>query len=232
VPAYYASDVHLRLDRPDRSRRFARWLQTLDAADSLTLVGDLCDFWFASRQQHATATICEGLKALLEYQRRGGTVVVMGGNHDHWLGDYYQRTLGLRWVADSVDDVVGGIRIHAVHGHRLGGRSAWKGVMEGRGFLRTFGVLPHPMAAGLEHLLEWKNERGRSASDRRHLIAYRRYADQIADSADLVVLGHIHGTHDDRSRRPRLVVLGDWYKRTSYLRVDETGANLHIHDDA
>jgi UDP-2,3-diacylglucosamine hydrolase len=228
VAAYYASDVHLRLDRPGRSRRFAHWMHSLESTDSLTLVGDLCDFWFASRQPRRAATACEGLSALLDFHRRGGSVVVMAGNHDLWLGDYYRDELGLRWVADSLDEVVYGIRIHAVHGHRLGARSAWKGLMEGHAFVRAFGAFPHPRAAGLEHLLEWKNERGRAASDRRHLIAYRRYADQIADQSDLVVLGHIHRTIDDRSTTPRLVVLGDWLEKTSYLRVDETGATLHI----
>ena len=164
----------------------------------LTLVGDLCDFWFASRQQRAPAATCEGLKALLDFQGRGGSVIVMGGNHDGWLGDYYRRSLGLPWAADSLDQVVCGLRIHAVHGHRLGARSAWKGVMESRAFLRTFGAIPQPLAAGLEHLLERKNQRGRAASDRRHLIAFRRYADQIADRTDLVVFGHIHRTIDDR----------------------------------
>jgi UDP-2,3-diacylglucosamine hydrolase len=229
VPAYFASDIHLRLDRPERSRRFARWVQELNPPDSLTVVGDLCDFWFASRQRRKAATLCEGLAALADFSRRSsGAVTLLAGNHDATLGEYYQRELKLRWNAGSLDLVAHGVRIHAVHGHRLGAQSAWKGFMETDAFLRSFGALPHPLAVQLEHLLDWKNERGREACDQRHLAAYRRYADQLADRADIVVLGHVHRMLDTGESRPRIVVLGDWLgDKMSYLRVDETGATLH-----
>ena len=47
LAAYFASDVHLRLDRPERGRRFARFVGGLEpGVDTLTIVGDLCDFWY------------------------------------------------------------------------------------------------------------------------------------------------------------------------------------------
>jgi UDP-2,3-diacylglucosamine hydrolase len=226
VAAYFASDIHLRIDRPDRSGRFARWVQSLSPSDSLTIVGDLCDFWFASRQARREILRCEGLLALIELIRRGGSVTVLAGNHDTWLGAFYQETLGVRWVEGSLDLEACGLRIHCVHGHLLGARSAWKGLMEGQAFLQGFGKVPEPLAVGLERVLDWKNERGRAASERRHLAVYRRYSDELADRADVVVFGHIHRTHDDNQRAPRMVVLGDWLDGMSYLVVDQDGARL------
>ena len=60
---YFASDVHLRSDRPDRDRRFSDWLGRLTAEDALLIAGDLCDFWMASRQRASDLMRNESLTA-------------------------------------------------------------------------------------------------------------------------------------------------------------------------
>ncbi len=50
--------------RPARSgRRLARLVDRLGPEDSLTIVGDLCDFWYAARQHRADPMDCAGLAA-------------------------------------------------------------------------------------------------------------------------------------------------------------------------
>ncbi len=62
VADYILSDVHLRYDRPDRGERLARVVSEMGRIDRLVIVGDLCDFWLASRQQHldipGTVLVC------------------------------------------------------------------------------------------------------------------------------------------------------------------------------
>ena len=83
MPLYFASDIHLRPDRPDRGERFARWLATLQpGVDDVCLVGDLCDFWFASRQQQGWDLPCAGLRALAGFTAQGGVLTILPGNHD------------------------------------------------------------------------------------------------------------------------------------------------------
>ena len=125
MPAYFVSDVHLRLDRPERSRRFARWVEGLRPGDPLVIAGDLCDFWFASRQRRADPLACEGLRALADFRARGGSTTIMPGNHDTWLGPLYERALGARFVPEPLEVEAYGRRVHLVHGHLLGARSAW-----------------------------------------------------------------------------------------------------------
>lgn len=226
---YFASDLHLRVDRPDRGQRLARFLASLTPDDTLTIVGDLCDFWFASRRKRGDETRCPGLAALSEFRRNGGGMKVMLGNHDAWLGDFYRTALGAEIIeAPTCDVACDGIRLHLAHGHRLGARSAWKGVMEGRAFASSFRLLPAPVASNLEWMLDRSNDLTRRADDRRHLDQFRRYADNHAKDADIVVLGHLHQRVDDNSRPPRLIVLGDWKHQASYLRVDPTGAHFQI----
>jgi UDP-2,3-diacylglucosamine hydrolase len=231
VPAYFVSDVHLRLDRPGRARRFAQWVESLSPADPVTIVGDLCDFWFASRQRRADPMACAGLKALKGFAEQGGSITIMPGNHDVWLGPFYEKALGARFVGEPLEVQAFGLRVHLVHGHLLGARGRWKAALESRVFLRAFELVPGRLAHGLEARLEQSDARWRAESDRRHLEVYRCYADKLVDSADVVVFGHIHRPCDDPSRKPRLFVLGGWRSGESYLKIDESGPILVVGAD-
>ncbi len=230
VPDYFLSDVHLRPDRPDRGQRLARLVETLEPTDALYVVGDLCDFWFASRQAGRTETErCPGLKALIRFVRNGGALTVLPGNHDAWLGPFYEQTLGARFIEEgSLSLVSHGLRVHLVHGHRLGGRSRWKGVMESKTFLNVFGALPGWLAGALESRLESTNQHHREASNQRHLAVYRQYANARADRTDLVLFGHVHGSFDESCRAPRWIVLGDWLKGTRFLKIDADGPHFVV----
>ena len=46
--------------------------------------------------------------------------------------------------------------------------------------------------------------------------------------ADIVAVGHLHFPHDDSATQPRLVILGGWHHRASYLRIDADGARLIV----
>ena len=139
---YFASDVHLRFDRPDRDVRFSNWLTRLTADDSLLIAGDLCDFWMASRSRTKELLQSQSLRRLAEFQRDGGTLSIMPGNHDAWLCPFYQHDLGARIVPDPIELTVFSLRIHLVHGHLLGSRPGWKAWLEGPGSSTRSGKYP------------------------------------------------------------------------------------------
>ncbi len=225
---YFASDVHLREDRPERDERFRDWVGTLGPADALTIVGDLCDFWMGARQPAPRLAGYPSLAALAEFRRRGGSLAIMAGNHDHWLCPFYERALGAEILAEPCDRMVRGLRVRMVHGHRLGARRLWKAGMESRAFFRAFGRLPGPLARPLDRILTWRNERGLLADEERHLRVFRAYAASCRAAADIVVIGHVHRPVDETGDGPRLIVLGGWQYRTSYLKIDEAGATFHV----
>jgi UDP-2,3-diacylglucosamine hydrolase len=243
VAHYFASDVHLRRDHPERDARFRSWLSGLGPSDALFIIGDLCDFWLGSRESRRRLAEYPSLRALAEFRRRGGSLAVMAGNHDHWLCPFYQRALGAEILEEPADRVIHGLRVRMVHGHRLGARRLWKAGMESQAFFVAFGWLPGPLARPLDRVLSWKNERGLLADEERHLRVYRAYAESCRDVADLVVIGHVHrpvdaGGEPSAGRGdcptgtpptgPRMIVLGGWQHRSSYLKIYESGASFHV----
>jgi UDP-2,3-diacylglucosamine hydrolase len=224
------SDVHLRLDRPERGQRLERLVESLEPADRLIVVGDLCDFWFASRQRRSDWRACPGLRSLRAFRDRGGALVLMLGNHDAWLGSYYSDVLGVCVTPEPFDLISHGLRLRLAHGHRVRAKSRWKGWMESRAFLRAFEAAPAFLARRLAGLLEASNEHTRARTELRMIDEFERHARALAEPVDLLVFGHVHRVHLDDSRRPALVVLGDWTEGTRYLRIDESGAAHHAAD--
>ncbi len=228
---YFASDVHLREDHPERDQRFRRFVEGLSRTDSLVIVGDLCDFWMGARKSDRQLAAYPSLRSLAEFRRAGGSLTILPGNHDYWLQPFYGNVLGATLLPDPADLLVEGLRIRLAHGHLLGARRMWKAAMESRAFFRAFGLLPGPFARPLDRVLCWKNERGLLADEERHLAVYRTYAASCRGVADLLVIGHVHRAVDEPGAGARLIVLGGWQHRSSYLRIDESEAIFRVIPD-
>jgi UDP-2,3-diacylglucosamine hydrolase len=153
---------------------------------------------------------------------------VLVGNHDLWLGPFYEQVLGARHVPEPLTVEAHGLRFHVVHGHRTGGRQPWKAGMESRAFLTAFSHLPGPLARRLDRALNDRNDRTRALDEARLLRIYRDALRCAGTPADVAVFGHVHTPLDDPDTCPRLIVLGSWHGRTSYLRVDDRGAELVV----
>jgi UDP-2,3-diacylglucosamine hydrolase len=232
VAHYFASDVHLRFDRPERDRRFAAFLSRLNRDDALYIAGDLCDFSMGAQNPAAELMKCESLQALARFRNSGSQLAIMAGNHDTWLAPFYARELGAAIIREPCDLQIHGLRIRIVHGHLLGARRPWKAWMESRAFFEVFYRLPRPIAQELDRALSWRNERDLAADEERHLRVFREYTAKCRGTADLVIIGHVHRPVDESAAAaPRLIVLGGWQRRASYLRVDETGACFQIEAD-
>jgi UDP-2,3-diacylglucosamine hydrolase len=228
VAFYLASDVHMRMDRPQRAGRFARWVRQLEDGASLLIAGDLCDFWMVSRQSEQEMLDSEGLAALVGFRARGGSLAILPGNHDFWICPFYERSLGAVVLREPYETTIHGIRLHLVHGHLLGARRKWKSWMESREFKTAFELLPGPVAGLFDQLLERRNNSGLDADERRHLAVFRTYTAGLRGVADIVVIGHVHRAVDDAASDPRMIVLGGWQERSSYLKIDSSGASFHV----
>ncbi len=227
---YILSDVHMRLDRPERGQRLARMVARLEPSDRLIIAGDLVDFWYASRQRSLSRPSTEGLEALSAFRQRGGSITLLPGNHDGRLENVYRRRLGIGFQGPLLDLVEDGLRVRVMHGHRVGVRSLLKAGMESGAFLHAFGATPRPIASRLDRMLNASNDRERDVVDQKHLGRFRTYADQNRELADLFVFGHVHRVVD-QAGPPRMIVLGGWHEQSSFLRIDNQGPRLLVEQD-
>ena len=162
--------------RPSRAvgARVARWVHGLEAGDDLYLVGDVCDFWFASRRQKGDPMTDPALRALADFGPEVDSSQSCRATTTTGSAPSTKRPSARALVPEPLLVEAHGLRIHLVHGHRTGGRPPWKGIMESQAFLKSFEHLPAVIADRLDHVLESRNDESRERDERRIMPHYRR----------------------------------------------------------
>jgi len=109
------SDAHLGYAPPAVEAALLEFLDAVPSlGDALLVNGDLFEFWFAyaaALPRHAFR-VAAALAAL----RRRIPVLMVGGNHDRWGLEFWDRDLGIRWGRERLELDVGGRRGIAIHG--------------------------------------------------------------------------------------------------------------------
>lgn len=109
------SDAHLGYAPPPVEAALLEFLDAVPSlGDALLVNGDLFEFWFA----YATALPRHAFRvaAALAALRRRVPVLMVGGNHDRWGLEFWERDLDIRWHRERLEFVVGGRRGVALHG--------------------------------------------------------------------------------------------------------------------
>ena len=112
------SDAHLGYAPPAVEAALLEFLDAIPSlGDALLVNGDLFEFWFAyttALPRHAFR-VAAALAAL----HRRMPVVMVGGNHDRWGREFWERDLGIRWHPEQLELEVGARRGLAIHGDQV-----------------------------------------------------------------------------------------------------------------
>ena len=106
---YFASDQHLGAPTYEQSfsreLKFVSWLDEIknDAA-AIFLLGDLFDFWFEYKTVVPKGFI-RVLGKLAEIRDSGIPIYFFVGNHDLWMGDYFEKELKIPVFHDNKEFV-------------------------------------------------------------------------------------------------------------------------------
>lgn len=224
---YIVSDIHLHEHAPGASAKLAKFVDSLSSSDTLIIGGDLCDFWYSTRQRDGGIEQCVGLTALRRFRDRGGKLILIAGNHDAYLEDYYQRWLGVGFTPEPLLIDHAGTRVHLVHGHLVGPLSPLKALVGGKLFHAVFSWLPSFVADRLRRTRVDINTHNEDERCAKFLAAFRNYIRNHPENEEHVfVFGHVHEFVDEPVDRSRMIVLGDWEFDISYVRLDDRGAEL------
>jgi UDP-2,3-diacylglucosamine hydrolase len=235
MSSYFFSDVHLGLadsstERKKEDRLLGFLKHILPATDRLFLLGDLFDFWFEYR-----TVIPKGfhrtLAALQEFTDRGIPVHYMAGNHDFWMGKFFEMELGMVLHFDPFEMEVEGKKIYFHHGDGLAKNDA------GYRFIKP--ILRNRFNIGLFRWLHpdlgIRLARGSSRTSRQY-TSHKHYGEeegmieyaqsQIRKGANIVMMGHRHKPNVVQLNGGSYVNLGDWITYNTYAKL--SGGRLEL----
>lgn len=112
------ADAHLGITPPAVEEGLLDFLDQAPAlGDCLLVNGDLFDFWFSYRRVIPREGFV--VAAALGRLRKRMPVVITGGNHDRWGGQFWQRDLGIEFAPGATSFLVGERLVLATHGDGL-----------------------------------------------------------------------------------------------------------------
>jgi UDP-2,3-diacylglucosamine hydrolase len=237
MSSYFFSDVHLGLSDPSIERQKEERLlgflkHILPDTEQLFVVGDLFDFWFEYK-----TVIPKGfhrtLAALQEFTDRGIKVHYVAGNHDFWMGKFFETELGMVLHFDPFEMEVGGKRIFFHHGDGLAKNDAGyrfiKPILRNRFNIRLFRWL-HPDLG--VRLARGSSRTSRQYTSQKHydeeegMIAYAR--ERIDKGANIVMMGHRHKPNVVPLGPGNYVNLGDWITYNTYAELSGGTLQLNV----
>jgi len=236
APAYVISDAHLGFATRDVERSLVRFLRFLHGrAGSLTINGDLFEFWFEWRRVMPRAAF-RVLAALADLRESGVPILMIAGNHDCWGGDILRNDVGLDFRVDPWEGTLGGWRARVEHGD---------GLREGdRGYRALRRVLRNPMAIRLFRWLhpDWGSALATHSSNTSRTYTARdggaglRHAatERLARQRDLELLiyGHSHVAELLRVGSGVYANAGSWLDQPTFLCIRPERIELQRWDDA
>jgi len=226
----FISDLHLDPSRPDITETFLEFLSNeARTADGLYILGDFFEVWIGDDDPDPHhAQVMAGLRELTD---AGVPAYFMHGNRDFLIGDGFARQTGCQLLADPTVIDLNGVPTLLMHGDTL-----CTDDVEYQQFRRVVRN-PEMQRAFLAKSLEERRAlaaRARGESE----ASTQEKADAIMDvnqqavenvmrkyGVTQLIHGHTHRpaihrfTVDDLQMTR--IVLGDWYKQKSVLRVTD-----------
>jgi UDP-2,3-diacylglucosamine hydrolase len=207
-----------------------------DLGDCLLVNGDLFDFWFSytrvipRRGFHVAAALAR--------LRRHMPIVMVGGNHDRWDSQFWERDLGLRFYPHRATFQIGRRMVMATHGDGLT-ETRWQANLLHR-------VIHHPATAGIYRILHpdlgfrlvdflspalGDHTLDESVLDRAS-ARQRAWAERFLTeepSVGLVIMSHTHRAMVMEAGGGRHYLNpGAWFDGFRYAVATESGAELKV----
>jgi UDP-2,3-diacylglucosamine hydrolase len=229
------SDAHLGVTAPAVEEVLLDFLESVPAlGDCLLINGDLFDFWFEYRRviPRSGFQVVAALAAL----RRRIPIVMVGGNHDRWGGDFWREDLQIDFHPQHTRFTIGARTVFAVHGDGLT-EQHWSATLMHR--LTSNKLIVGAYRALHPTLGFWLADRmshglGNSTRDPavldRAAVRQKEWAERtLRESPELglVVMGHTHRTALTEPEPGRQYLNpGAWLDGFCYAVATEKGAEV------
>ena len=238
---YFCSDNHLgspnRNLSLEREKIFITWLDQIKTdAQAIFFLGDLFDFWFEYKK-----VVPKGFTRLFgklaELSDSGIDLFFFVGNHDCWIGNYFEDELGINVFHKKVDLNIDNYNILIGHGDGLGpGDNKYKflKLLFRNPILKKLFSFVHPdIGISLGNFLSQKNkilsgnEKVFESEDKEMLFSYCKNVLKTK-YYHFFIFGHRHIPLElDLGNNSKYFNTGDWITHFSYLVYDGNSFNLN-----
>lgn len=232
---YFFSDVHLGLgSREQEKAKEDHLLAFLDAifptTERLFIVGDLFDFWFEYK-----TVIPKGfhrtLAALQKFTDAGKPIDFLVGNHDCWMGDFFEDEIGATVHRQPFELTIEGKRIFLHHGDGLAdndlGYKLIKPVLRNRFNVWLYRWL-HPDIG--VRLAKGSSRTSRDYTSGKHYGEeegmIREATNKIGEGFEVVIMGHRHKPIAMTIGKGTYINLGDWITYNTYAEFSNGSIEL------
>jgi UDP-2,3-diacylglucosamine hydrolase len=229
------SDAHLGVAPPAAEEVLLTFLRACPTmGDCLLVNGDLFDFWFT----YSRVIPRHGFHVAAALARLRGhmPIVMVGGNHDRWDSQFWERDLRLNFQPLRATFEIGARRVLAIHGDGLTD-SRWQAKLIHR-------VIQHPATAAIYRLLHPElgfrvvdflspalgDHTHDEATLTRAAELQQNWAERLLQdqpSLGLVIMGHTHRPIiADIGENQQYLNPGAWFDGFRYAVATEAGAEL------
>ncbi len=234
----FISDLHLSPERPEIIELFLKFLDDkARSADKLFILGDFVEYWLGDDDK--AVGLEPAFKKLKQISDAGVEIYLMHGNRDFLMGEQLAERCGCTLMNDPHIEQLDGVPVLLMHGDTLCTDDIeyqkLRLMLRNPSWQQDF--LSKPL---VERIMMAKALRERSEQETQNKSAEIMDVNQKAvmqafneQQVSLMIHGHTHrpAIHQNEydGKACTRIVLGDWYKKGSYLEFN--GADDYaLHD--
>jgi len=234
---YCIADAHLGSDSElVEKRKIKNLIAFLDKVKEekadLIIAGDLFDFYFEYNSV-IPRKYFDILAKLKEVRKAGVNIWFVAGNHDYWVGSFFENDIGIRIYTKSMKFRFFKKRIFIAHGDGLGrfdlGHLLLQLLLRQPLNIFLFSLLHPNLAYALGRWVS-KMSRQKSSSKKFTLKDHplQRFARNMWERGyDAVIVGHIHYPYIEKKNGKVFAIIGDWIDNFSYIHITVNGISLN-----
>lgn len=239
MPAtYFISDLHLSETEPRTALLFANFLKLLKPNDTLYILGDFFDYWINSPKDKINNFQSKILNQLKDKASNNIKIYFMPGNRDFLLKKNTLIKFNINYLPNEPTIInINNKNILLAHGDQWctddHSYQRYKKIVSNKWVQKLFFSLPKFIRDKIGQKIRQKSASHQKeqtkpidVTDEAILNAIEIYKDKSC--VNYIIHGHTHrfGTHDHG--QTKRLVLGDWHKSGSFIKItDNSKPSLH-----
>jgi UDP-2,3-diacylglucosamine hydrolase len=239
IKAYFISDLHLGVNCSSeeqlREKKIFKFLQEISGdITHLYIVGDLFDFWYEYKKV-IPKKYFNFLHILKSISEKGVEIHYLAGNHDFYLGSFFDEFLNIKTWQDEYTFELGGKKFYLLHGDGLAKRDKsyriLKWILRNKFNNHIFRWIHPDIGITIARFVSGSSRNYSRTRNLQDELDYQNFAEkQFSNGYDYVLLGHRHIPFEYKKDKHTYINLGEWFEANSYAIFDGNELKLRYYN--